>query len=152
MEPGGSALEVAQPEEPADQLSALLPSRRAATAGPDGEGQPGYFRDRNLDDFVAPVPAGREEYGLTERFCTPLPERVTVSHRQVVFLDLEAFSFAAAFSQLTGRAINPVANAPSSKDTFAISSSSWRRELNSYVSCANLHDQLAATDEPVCRP
>jgi DNA mismatch repair protein MutS len=100
MEPGISALQVAQPQVPADQLSVLFPPSYAKTSR-GGDGQPHYFRDLNLDQFVAAITANREEYELARFFCTALSDETAISYRQEVFLDLEdqtVFSTLAAFA------------------------------------------------------
>jgi DNA mismatch repair protein MutS len=51
--------------------------------------EPGHFRDLNLDQVVAAVVAGREEYSLEPFFRTPLESVEAVEYRHEVLHDLE---------------------------------------------------------------
>ncbi|HUB70597.1 MAG TPA: hypothetical protein VL984_09255 [Acidimicrobiales bacterium] len=71
-------------------LSVLLPPGSPAGAGhPETRGQPEYFADLNLDQFVVAVTAGREEYELAPFFYEHLEDAGTIAYRQEVFRDLE---------------------------------------------------------------
>ena len=54
----------------------------------DGDDPP-FFEDLNLDQILAEVISGREEYDLRPFFCSPLREVDEVAYRQEVFRDLE---------------------------------------------------------------
>lgn len=53
------------------------------------EQQPAYFRDLNLDQVVAMLTSGREEYDLAPYFYTRLRAAHAVSYRQEVLADLD---------------------------------------------------------------
>ncbi len=57
---------------------------------PDADRQaPACFHDLNLDELVADVCSGREEFELAPLFNVPLPDVDLVAYRQEVFRDLE---------------------------------------------------------------
>jgi hypothetical protein len=78
-----------------------------------GEGIPGdieeslepvFFPDLNLDQIVASVTAGKDEYTLTPFFYSPMNELDAVSYRQEVFQDLErpaVYELVTAFERQT---------------------------------------------------
>lgn len=55
----------------------------------EDEPEPEHFRDLNLDQLVAAIVEGREEYRLEPFFRTPLREVDAVNYRHEVFGDLE---------------------------------------------------------------
>lgn len=67
--------------------SVLFPD--GATAVDQSAAEPGFFRDLNLDQIVAAITKGREEYDLTAFFHAPLDQVDHVAYRQEVMRDLE---------------------------------------------------------------
>jgi len=55
----------------------------------DGREAPEFFTDLNLDQIVASITAGREEYNLKPFFYTPLSRVETINDRHDIFRDLE---------------------------------------------------------------
>jgi DNA mismatch repair protein MutS len=79
----------------------FLDSRDRSRA--EAAGEPSFFRDLNLDQVLAALSAGREEYELAPFFYAPLHDPEAVRYRQEVARDLEderllaaVVSFAAA--------------------------------------------------------
>ncbi len=58
-------------------------------AGFDGREAPEFFPDLNLDQIVASITAGREEYNLKPFFHTPLNRVETIHYRHDILRDLE---------------------------------------------------------------
>jgi DNA mismatch repair ATPase MutS len=54
-----------------------------------GQQAPEFFTDLNLDQIVASITAGREEYNLTPFFYTPLSRVETINYRHEILRDLE---------------------------------------------------------------
>jgi DNA mismatch repair protein MutS len=65
--------------------------------------EPGHFRDLNLDQVVAALTAGREEYGLASVLYTPLDSPEAVWFRQSVFADVDGKPLEAALGRFAGR-------------------------------------------------
>ena len=55
----------------------------------DGQEAPEFFTDLNLDQIVASITAGREEYNLKPFFYTPLSRVETINYRHDILRDLE---------------------------------------------------------------
>jgi DNA mismatch repair ATPase MutS len=73
--------------------SVLFPHSEAA---PEAEPQPACFADLNLDQAVAAIIAGRDDYNLAPFFHLPLRDVDTVVYRQQIFADLEDDAVAGA--------------------------------------------------------
>lgn len=69
-------------------LSILNPSLQDDTKAEMSEA-PAYFADLNLDQIVASITAGKQEYNLAPFFHEPLKSREAVEYRQEVMRDLE---------------------------------------------------------------
>ncbi len=90
-------------------VSVLFLSSDDQAAAEDGQ-EPDYFADLNLDQVVAALTTGREDYDLAPFFHTRLSSVAAVSYRHEVFRDLEddALStglaeFAAGLRDMRGR-------------------------------------------------
>jgi DNA mismatch repair ATPase MutS len=55
----------------------------------DGRDAPEFFTDLNLDQIVASITAGRDEYNLKPVFYTPLSHVETINYRHNILRDLE---------------------------------------------------------------
>ena len=55
----------------------------------DGQNAPEFFNDLNLDQIVASITAGRDEYDLKPFFYTPLSNVEAIHYRHDIFRDLE---------------------------------------------------------------
>jgi hypothetical protein len=77
------------------QPSVLWPAAAPAVEGEPAK-EPEYFADLNLDQVVASVTAGREEYELEPFFWTRLESVEAVAYRHEVFRDLERDELAAS--------------------------------------------------------
>lgn len=69
----------------------------------DERPQPDYFTDLNLDQVVASLTAGREEYDLAPFFHARLTSVEAVAYRQAVFGDLEDDALTAGIGEFAGR-------------------------------------------------
>jgi DNA mismatch repair protein MutS len=87
---------------PALQFRSILFDRPDAGAGVDGAQEPGCFADLNLDQVLASMTAGREEYDLAPFFYTPMSDVAAVDYRHEVLRDLEqqpVFDMVGRFAQ-----------------------------------------------------
>ena len=65
--------------------------------------EPAFFADLNLDQVVASITAGRDEYDLKPFFYTPLRDVEAVRYRHEVLRDLEKEAVAATFRAFAQR-------------------------------------------------
>ena len=69
-------------------FTSILFEDPAQAASVEGSTEPNIFDDLFLDQVVASVIAGHEEYNLEQFFYTPLPTERAIAYRQEVFRDL----------------------------------------------------------------
>jgi DNA mismatch repair ATPase MutS len=105
----------------------------------DHADEPSFFADLNLDQVVAAVTAGREEYQLRPFFYVPLHDDEAVRYRHDILRDLEQEPLLAAVQA-------------QSTDHILSFFSMLCHELAFYVGCLNLHGLLAGKGERVCFP
>ena len=67
----------------------ILFERPENAAGAEGSEQPPFFADLNLDQVLASMTSGRDEYNLKPLFYTPLHDAGAVGYRHEVMRDLE---------------------------------------------------------------
>jgi DNA mismatch repair protein MutS len=80
--------------------SILFPTANAPAPAPEVS-VPACFPDLNLDQIVAGIIAGRDEYNLRPFLHTPAPDLETISYRHEIMRDLESgtiLGFVKAFS------------------------------------------------------
>ncbi len=82
----GAAREPALPTQTFRSVLDLSPEDEAAVETPE---TPPCFVDLNLDQIVASIIAGKNEYGLAPFFYRPLKTRAALAYRQDVMRDLE---------------------------------------------------------------
>jgi len=70
-------------------FESILSERSGAGSGAGGVAEPDFFADLNLDQVLAAMIAGREQYGLGPIFCEPLRDADAVAYRHEVLRDLE---------------------------------------------------------------
>jgi len=73
----------------ASPFHSILFDESGTDAGSDGREAPEFFTDLNLDQVVASITAGFDEYNLKSFFHTPLRRVETIHFRHEVFQDLE---------------------------------------------------------------
>jgi DNA mismatch repair protein MutS len=82
-------IRAAEPDRQPPAFHSIL-LQRAAGGGPDEQlSQPAFFTDLNLDQIVAAVTAGKDEYDLKPFFHQPLHDADDVAYRHAVMQDLE---------------------------------------------------------------
>jgi DNA mismatch repair protein MutS len=95
------------PQPPAGGGPGHLPPANGDAPPPAAAGGgtplPAYFADLNLDQVLAAMSAGRDEYRLAEFFCLPLHDADAVAYRQQVMRDLEREPVAAAVRAFAAR-------------------------------------------------
>jgi hypothetical protein len=70
-------------------FSSILFEKCEAGTDAFARGQPMCFADLNLDQIVASITAGREEYNLKSFFYTPLAHVEAINYRHEIFRDIE---------------------------------------------------------------
>jgi DNA mismatch repair protein MutS len=75
----------------------------AAAREPQQSDVPSYFADLNLDQVVATLTKGREEYELSPYFYTPVGDAETIRYRHAVMRDVERSAIASTVEQFTRR-------------------------------------------------
>ena len=77
-----------QEESPALRFQSIL-FEGSEIGAVDGRDEPEFFKDLNLDQIVASITAGRDEYNLTPFFYAPLSHVEGIEYRHDIFRDLE---------------------------------------------------------------
>lgn len=72
-----------------ERRSSILFTDDPAAPSQPGAHEPDYFRDLNLDQLVATLTQGRDQFDLASLFWTPLASEDAVRYRQDVLRDLE---------------------------------------------------------------
>lgn len=85
-----------------DRVPAILFPAPDTTTAPRTD-EPEFFRDLNLDQIVATITAGREEYDLQAFFYAPLTNLDQIAFRHEVMRDLENEKLFAALKAFSGR-------------------------------------------------
>ena len=78
-----------RPEASARRFQSILFEQPEGGVGVDGLEEPDFFADLNLDQVLASLTAGREQYELKPFFYAPLHEVAAVRYRHEVLRDLE---------------------------------------------------------------
>jgi DNA mismatch repair protein MutS len=86
---GASAGAGPRPEAAATGFESILFGHSGTGSGADGLEEPDFFADLNLDQVLASMTAGREQYGLKPLFYAPLHEVDAVRYRHEVLRDLQ---------------------------------------------------------------
>lgn len=80
----------------------ILFARPEDRPGAETSDAPDCFGDLNLDQIVAVITSGKEEYNLTPFFFTPLPDVATITYRQEVAQDLENVTLSGKINTFAG--------------------------------------------------
>ncbi len=75
--------------QPIPRFQSLLSEFSGSRPAAEEAGQPGFFRDLNLDQIVEAITAGRDEYDLKSFFHTRLTKLTAIEYRHEIFRDLE---------------------------------------------------------------
>lgn len=75
---------------PSNPFRSILDEDASETAIVDGTQEPEFFADLNLDQIVASMTAGRDEYNLKPFFYAPLDTVDAVYYRHAILRDLES--------------------------------------------------------------
>lgn len=99
-----SSGEIAEVSPASGAFRSILFNATDHRPSPDGAADaPPFFADLNLDQVVAAIVAGKQEYNLAPFFHAPLHDEETVRYRQEVFRDLEDRTVLAAIRAFAGR-------------------------------------------------
>ncbi len=123
-----------------DLPSVLFPDPVDA-AGIDDRPEPGFFGDVNLDQVVAAVVAGRDEYRLVPYFRAALSDVDAVVYRQQVMRDLDGMPLAGQVAQF-GRRMQAVRRGVAYAGKVASPQVAWRWVADSAVAYAGAVEDL----------
>jgi DNA mismatch repair protein MutS len=87
----------------AGRFHSILFDRPEDRAGVDERNEPPFFADLNLDQVLAPIAGGREEYNLGPFFYTPLRDVASVRYRHEILRDLQKDVVLAAIEEFARR-------------------------------------------------
>jgi hypothetical protein len=91
------------PDPATGRLHSLLFDRPEDRAGVEEREEPPFFTDLNLDQVLASMTVGREEYNLVPFFYAPLSDAASVKYRQEILRDLEKDAVLAEISEFAQR-------------------------------------------------
>jgi hypothetical protein len=85
------------------RVHSILYPRSGAPVEAESQAAPDFFRDLNLDQVVAAITSGYQDYDLAPFFHTPVHDLDTIAYRQEIMRDMERKAVADAVRSFTQR-------------------------------------------------